>query len=89
MDFPQYYHTFHGKTVAKFLRGEFGGIDQVSPYLASLAYALDRAAVKRKWMIFYIKGVISSQTATQPQAWHIKALNSKLKRRKRICKMGT
>jgi hypothetical protein len=24
VDFPQYYSSFHGKTVAKFLRGEFG-----------------------------------------------------------------
>ena len=47
-DFPQYYQSFHGKTVAKFLRGEFGDIKQVSPYLASLAYALDRASVKHE-----------------------------------------
>lgn len=47
-DFPQYYSSFHGQTVAKFLRGEFGTIDQVSPYLASLAYALDRASVKQE-----------------------------------------
>jgi len=47
-DFPQYYNSFHGKTVARFLRGEFGNIDQVSPYLASLAYALDRASVKKE-----------------------------------------
>ncbi|HEY4695105.1 MAG TPA: dTMP kinase [Candidatus Nanoarchaeia archaeon] len=44
--FPQYEATFHGKTVAKFLRGELGSINQVNPYLISLAYALDRASVK-------------------------------------------
>ena len=44
--FPQYEKTFHGKTVAKFLRGELGSINQVNPYLISLAYALDRASVK-------------------------------------------
>lgn len=55
-DFPQYYNSFHGKTVAKFLRGEFGSIDQVSPYLASLAYALDRASVKPQMEEFLQKG---------------------------------
>lgn len=47
-DFPQYYQSFHGKTVAKYLRGEFGNVNEVSPYLASLAYALDRASVKHE-----------------------------------------
>ncbi|MEN9328281.1 MAG: hypothetical protein RI947_1089 [Candidatus Parcubacteria bacterium] len=47
-DFPQYYQSFHGKTVAKYLRGEFGNVQEVSPYLASLAYALDRASVKHE-----------------------------------------
>jgi len=55
-DFPQYSLTFHGKTVAKFLRGEFGGINQVSPYLASLAYALDRLSAKEQMLDFLKKG---------------------------------
>lgn len=45
LDFPQY-DTFYGKIVAQFLRGEFGKLDEVSPYLAALTFALDRAAVK-------------------------------------------
>ena len=44
--FPQYQATFHGKTISKFLRGEFGLIGDVSPYLISLAYALDRVSAK-------------------------------------------
>lgn len=44
--FPQYQKTFHGKTISKFLRGEFGTISEVSPYLISLAYALDRFTIK-------------------------------------------
>ena len=66
MDFPQYYHSFHGKTVAKFLRGEFGKIDEVSPYLASLAYALDRASVKREMEDFLALGgcIIANRYAT-------------------------
>lgn len=70
VDFPQYYHTFHGKTVAKFLRGEFGSIDQVSPYLASLAYALDRASVKKEIDDFLNRGgyVIANRYATSSMA---------------------
>lgn len=45
-DFPRYYRSFHGKMAGRFLAGEFGG--DVSPYLASLAYALDRASAKEE-----------------------------------------
>jgi len=70
MDFPQYYHSFHGKTVAKFLRGEFGKIDEVSPYLSSLAYALDRASVKREMDEFLAKGgiIVANRYATSNMA---------------------
>ena len=40
--FPRYYTSFHGKHVGRFLTGEFGGNSEVSPYLSSLAFALDR-----------------------------------------------
>ena len=46
--FPQYQKTFHGKTITKFLRGEFGTISDVSPYLISLAYAMDGVTVKEE-----------------------------------------
>lgn len=46
--FPQYQKTFHGKTITRFLRGEFGTISDVSPYLISLAYAMDRVTVKEE-----------------------------------------
>jgi dTMP kinase len=70
MDFPQYYNSFHGKTVAKLLRGEFGNIEQVSPYLASLAYALDRASVKQEMEDFLKTGgiIISNRYATSNMA---------------------
>jgi len=66
MDFPRYYLSFHGATVGKFLRGEFGTIDQVSPYLASLAYALDRASARDEMEAFLNKGgvIISNRYAT-------------------------
>lgn len=70
-DFPQYYSSFHGKTVAKFLRGEFGDIDEVSPYLASLAYALDRASVKHEMEQFLEKGgiIVANRYATSNMAF--------------------
>jgi len=65
-DFPQYYHSFHGETVAKFLRGEFGKIYEVSPYLASFPYALDRASVKVKMQKQLAKGryIVTNRYAT-------------------------
>lgn len=70
VDFPQYYKSFHGKTVGKFLKGEFGKIDEVSPYLASLAYALDRASVKREMDEFLAQGgiIIANRYATSSMA---------------------
>jgi dTMP kinase len=41
-DFPQYNKTFFGKMVGRYLSGEFGQADEVSPFLASLLYAGDR-----------------------------------------------
>lgn len=41
-DFPQYETSFFGALVGRFLKGEFGGLKEVSPYLASLTYAGDR-----------------------------------------------
>jgi len=48
LDFPRYYSSFHGRVVGRFLTGEFGSLDQVSPYLAALAYAVDRAGAKEE-----------------------------------------
>ena len=70
VDFPQYYKSFHGKTVAKFLRGEFGSMDEISPYLASLAYALDRASIKREMDEFLAAGgvIVANRYATSSMA---------------------
>jgi dTMP kinase len=43
-DFPQY-ETFHGKMVGRFLNGDLGRLNDISPYLATYPYALDRMAV--------------------------------------------
>jgi dTMP kinase len=48
LDFPRYRDSFHGRTISKYLKGEFGEVNSVSPYLISLAYALDRASAKKE-----------------------------------------
>ena len=40
--FPQYEGSFFGEVVGRYLRGEFGPAEAVSPYLASVVFALDR-----------------------------------------------
>lgn len=53
IDFPRYYSSFHGRTVGRYLSGEFGDINSVNPYLSSLAYALDRLTARkqiREWL---------------------------------------
>jgi dTMP kinase len=45
-DFPQYYKTFFGKFAGKFLKGEFGNIDQIPPYIISIPFAADRWQAK-------------------------------------------
>ncbi len=42
-DFPNY-GSFYGSLVKRLLDGEFGRLNQLSPYLASLPYSLDRSA---------------------------------------------
>lgn len=50
--FPNYQSAW-GKMVRRYLDGEFGDVNQVSPYLASILYAGDRlleSAKIRKWL---------------------------------------
>lgn len=48
IDFPQYEISFFGKFVRRFLKGEFGPLNKVHPYLASVLYAMDRYQAKKK-----------------------------------------
>lgn len=41
--FPRFDAPVYGELIARFLRGEFGGVDQVDPYLVALLFAGDRA----------------------------------------------
>ncbi len=45
-DFPRYKDNIYGELAGRYLKGEFGEIDKVSPYLASLPFALDRSLAK-------------------------------------------
>lgn len=70
MDFPRYYRSFHGRVVGRFLTGEFGSLEAVSPYLASLAYALDRASAKDEMDEWLSAGgiVLANRYATSSMA---------------------
>ena len=46
--FPRYQASFHGQIIAAYLKGKFGQLNQISPYLISLAYALDRLMAKNE-----------------------------------------
>lgn len=47
-DFPRYGKTFFADMVAKYLKGEFGSVDEVNPYLVSILYAGDRWQCKEQ-----------------------------------------
>lgn len=40
--FPRYEHGVYGELCSRYLRGEFGSVGEVSPYVAALPYAGDR-----------------------------------------------
>lgn len=53
ISFPRYEDNEYGKLVKRYLEGEFGSINEVNPYLMSLAYAGDRVLAKpliEKWL---------------------------------------
>ena len=53
LHFPRYDAPVFGELIAKFLRGDFGAIDQVHPQLVALHFAEDRrdaAPILREWM---------------------------------------
>lgn len=51
--FPRFDAPVYGDLIARFLRGELGGVEQVDPYIVALLYAGDRAdmaASIREWL---------------------------------------
>lgn len=54
VSFPRYSETHFGRTIGRFLNGEFGTLSQVDPHLAATLYAADR---------FESKGFLEAQLA--------------------------
>ena len=53
LHFPRFDAPVYGELIARFLRGDLGGVESVNPYLVALLYAGDRAdaaATIRKWL---------------------------------------
>lgn len=53
LHFPRYDSPVYGELIAKFLRGELGGINEVHPYLIALLFAGDRgdaAKMINEWL---------------------------------------
>lgn len=53
LHFPRFDAPVYGELIARFLRGEFGSVDAVDPYLVALIYAGDRAdaaPMLRAWL---------------------------------------
>lgn len=83
LDFPQY-HTFFGKIVGKYLRGEFGQPNQVNPYFASFLYVLDRWQIKEKIKNWLKSGkiIVSNRYSTSNFLYQIPKLKDKRKKEK-------
>ncbi len=81
VDFPNY-DSFYGRMIAQFLRGEYGSIDNTSPYLISLLYALDRkeSSVKIKEALGEGKIVVANRYATSNMAHQGSKFAEKTKR---------
>ncbi len=70
VDFPQYETSFYGRMIARFLRGEFGPLEHVNPYIISVIYAQDRGSAKEQMYTWLEEGyhVLSNRYATSSMA---------------------
>lgn len=57
-DFPQYENSIFGKICGEALKGEHGDFRNMSPYLASLPYSLDRFSAKDTIVKALKKGIV-------------------------------
>jgi len=48
IEFPRYQSSFYGKLISRYLKGEFGSLDEVNPYFSSLIYGMDRWRAKKE-----------------------------------------
>ena len=54
LHFPRYDSPLYGELIGKYLRGDFGSIEQVHPQIVALLFALDRmdaAATIKEWLV--------------------------------------
>jgi dTMP kinase len=81
IDFPRY-TTFFGNIVGSMMKGDFGSIDSISPYLASLPYASDRAQMKNELMQSLQDGIyiIANRYTTANMGHQLAKLHTKKER---------
>lgn len=58
IEFPRYKKSFYGALVGRFLSGEFGTLNDVSPYLSAVIYALDRLSAREEMVNWLKRGSI-------------------------------
>ena len=70
IDFPQY-GTWGAAFVEKYLNGELGTLDEITPHQASLFYALDRFAARKKLLQWMEQGkiIIANRYVAANQAY--------------------
>jgi dTMP kinase len=81
-DFPQYGKSFFSGLIQRYLNGEFGSADDVSPYLASLLYAEDRFEAKEQLIKWLSEGkiIISNRYVSDNKAHQGGKIQDKKKR---------
>ena len=85
-DFPQYRKTFFALMIERYLNGEFGEADDVSPYLASILFAGDRFQASEKIKKSLDRGefVISNRYIQSNMAFNGAKIKSKEEKEKYI-----
>jgi dTMP kinase len=80
--FPQYKRTIYGKMVLDLLKGKFGKIEGIDPYLAALPYAFDRAIVAEELKFKKENGeiLVFDRYISSTKAHQASRLNSEEKR---------
>jgi dTMP kinase len=78
LDFPQYYKTFFGKWIGRFLKGDFGKVEDLPPYLLMFPYAADRWQAKGDMEEWLSKGkLVLSNRYTGSNAYQAAKLPKK------------
>ena len=60
--FPRFDAPVYGELIARFLRGEFGGVGEVDPYLVALLFAGDRAEAAGQIRTSMMMGLVFIET---------------------------